>query len=381
MAHLFIRLLSSFEVTRNNKQVTTFHSDKERTLLAYLCLESHAPQRREKLAGLLWPDYPESTARTNLRNTLANLRKAIGDRTQNRKTEGPPNFLLISRKTIQFNVESDVWVDALGLLSTLEKPQATVAELEAAVASYRDSFMAGFSLPDSDLFEEWLVIQRERFKRLAFDALYQLAEAYSTQGVYKRALGHARRLAALDPLRESSQQLLMRLLAYNGQPNQALLQYESYAALLEDEIGFEPLEETTRLFLKIRDGNLTVPEPDMIYHPAFLEGEDRAVSDQAIFVDRENEISQLNDSLEKALAYQGQVVFIIGDPGSGKTLLANEFLQRSMQSSPDLLAVRGRCNAYTGFGDPYLPFMEMIAMLTGEVETRWAGGEITGQHA
>jgi len=381
MTHLSVRLLSPFEVTRNGERVTTFHSDKERALLAYLCIERQGPQRREKLAGLLWPDYPENAARTNLRNVLANLRKAIGDRPKNHQTKAAPNFLLITRMTLQFNVESDAWVDALAFLSTLEKPRATVAELEAAVAYYRDAFMAGFSLPDSDLFEEWLVIQRERFRRLAFDAHDRLVEAYTTEGEFKRALVHARRLVALDPLRESAQQLLMRLLTYNNQSNQALLQYEAYADLLADEIGVEPLDETRGLFLKIREGELEIPDPNTIYKPAFLKQGDTSKMKGPVFVGRENELARLHQSLGKTLAGQGQVVFIIGDPGSGKTALSNEFLQEAMQSNPELLAVRGRCNAYTGIGDPYLPFMEIMAMLTGDVEARWAGGEVTGQHA
>src|SRR5262249_40204453 len=39
------------------------------------------------------------------------------------------------------------------------------------------------------------------------------------------------------------------------------------------------------------------------------------------------------------------------------------------------------CNAHTGSGDPYLPFREALTMLSGEVETRWAGGLITAEHA
>jgi len=202
LANLIIHLLGHFEVILNGKRRTAFRSDKERALLAYLCLEADVPHRREKLAGLLWPDYPESAARTNLRNTLANLRKVIGDRPQNHKEQATPNFLLITHKTIQFNVDSNAWVDALAFLSTLEKSQATVAELEAAVGWYRDAFMAGFSLSDSNLYEEWLIIQRERFRRLVFDALHRLVEAYTTQGEYKQALVHTRQLVALDPLHD-----------------------------------------------------------------------------------------------------------------------------------------------------------------------------------
>ena len=63
------------------------------------------PHRRESLAGLLWPDYPERSARTNLSNALSNLRTALGDR------EANVPFFHVSRETIQFNVQSDCWVD------------------------------------------------------------------------------------------------------------------------------------------------------------------------------------------------------------------------------------------------------------------------------
>ncbi|MFN2217102.1 MAG: regulator, partial [Anaerolineae bacterium] len=78
MARLSIRLLGPLQVTLDGEPVTGFESDKVRALLAYLAVEQGAPQRREKLAGMLWPDWPERSARTNLRRALANLRKALG---------------------------------------------------------------------------------------------------------------------------------------------------------------------------------------------------------------------------------------------------------------------------------------------------------------
>jgi hypothetical protein len=39
-----------------------------------------------------------------------------------------------------------------------------------------------------------------------------------------------------------------------------------------------------------------------------------------------------------------------------------------------LIVAGGNCNAYTGRGDPYLPFREILELLTGHVEARWAAG-------
>src|SRR5262249_17597213 len=55
--------------------------------------------------------------------------------------------------------------------------------------------------------------------------------------------------------------------------------------------------------------------------------------------------------------------------------------RQAQAADPELLVVSGSCNAHTGSGDPYLPFREALTMLSGDVETRWAGGLISTEHA
>jgi tetratricopeptide (TPR) repeat protein len=52
-----------------------------------------------------------------------------------------------------------------------------------------------------------------------------------------------------------------------------------------------------------------------------------------------------------------------------------------MAARGDVVLARGHCNAQAGLGDPYLPFREILHMLTGDVEHQRAGGAITGEHA
>ena len=56
---LTLRLLGSPEVILDGEPATGFVSEKARALLFYLVVEADRAQRREKLAGLLWPDYPD----------------------------------------------------------------------------------------------------------------------------------------------------------------------------------------------------------------------------------------------------------------------------------------------------------------------------------
>ena len=251
-AHLSISLLGSFRVTLQGEPVTSFVSDKARALLAFLAVEAGQPHRREALVGLLWPEYPERSARASLRNVLANVRQVIGDR------EVDPPFLCIERQTIQFNPEADVHVDVTAFTEGLEQASAspqshaeTVHELEAAVALYQGGFLEGFSLPDSPAFEEWALLKREQLQRQALGALGRLADHYEQRAEYERALRFAWRRVEADPYRGVAQRGLIRLLALNGQREAALAQYETFRRLLADEMGVAPAEETARLYEQI----------------------------------------------------------------------------------------------------------------------------------
>ena len=109
MSRLEIRLLGPFEVRLDGKLITDFESVKVQALLAALAAEASRAHRRDFLAGLLWPDWPQKSAMSYLRHALAHLRSIIGDR------EASVPFLNISRQTIQLDLESDCWVDLVAL--------------------------------------------------------------------------------------------------------------------------------------------------------------------------------------------------------------------------------------------------------------------------
>ena len=94
MTPLQLTLLGPPEIHLDGDPVPGLHSDKVLALLFYLAVEQSL-HRRESLAGLLWPDYPERSARTNLSNALSHLRAALHDREQ------LVPFFHIERQTMQ----------------------------------------------------------------------------------------------------------------------------------------------------------------------------------------------------------------------------------------------------------------------------------------
>jgi class 3 adenylate cyclase/predicted ATPase len=127
-------------------------------------------------------------------------------------------------------------------------------------------------------------------------------------------------------------------------------------------------------------GERAVDEPPPML-PAFLSTVLPPPGRAAPFVAREQESAELAAALATARSGAGQILFVIGGAGRGKTMLVQEFARQAQDIDPELLVVSGACNAHTGSGDPYLPFREALTMLCGEVETRWAGGLISTAHA
>ena len=100
-----------------------------------------------------------------------------------------------------------------------------------------------------------------------------------------------------------------------------------------------------------------------------------------LLVGRDAQVDQLDRQLERALHGQSVTCFITGEPGAGKTSLAMEFARRAQAQAPQLLVASGICDAYTGIGDAYLPFREVLLQLTGDVERSLATGRTTREGA
>jgi predicted ATPase len=150
----------------------------------------------------------------------------------------------------------------------------------------------------------------------------------------------------------------------------------------EKERRYQGVEELLSDFRNIEEGRPTTTGIRLPQQPAFMrEGEAEIEPEGPVFVAREDELGRLEKAAERALAGKGQVVFVKGEAGCGKTALIQEFTRRAQQKHADLIVAGGKCNAHTGIGDPYLPFIELMGLLTGEVAAKWDAGLISQEHA
>jgi adenylate cyclase len=345
---------------RNAGAVPRFRSRRTVALLGYLVAEQRAVARGF-LAALFWPDEATSKGRSNLRRELHNLAQIL------------PDCWELDRQAVTFVPSADVVID----LYTLRQLEAE-GRCQEAAELLSGEFLEGLSLDGNLEFENWLLGERERWRGHAEAVLTRVIEGHTRRGHYADALRHSRRLLQIAPWNERVHRQAMRLLAWTGKRGAALRQFETCKRALWEELGVEPARETTAVCQQIQAGELDLP-PQL---PAFLteEGARHAV-DRPLFVTRERELAQLDAFLNGALAGQGRLIFITGGPGRGKTALMDAFARRAMAAHPDLLIASGNCNAYSDVGDPYLPFRDVMAMLSGDVEAKWDAGAITREHA
>lgn len=150
----------------------------------------------------------------------------------------------------------------------------------------------------------------------------------------------------------------------------------------DSERRYQTSEELLAELRSITEGLPAISAHQKPKIPAFLiEAKEEIRFKRPVFVARTQELERLEKSLEASLSGQGQMIFVTGEAGSGKTALLQEFARHAQEVFPDLIVASGKCNAQTGIGDPYLPFIEVLSLLTGDVEAKWVAGVISREHA
>ncbi|MGF1522954.1 MAG: BTAD domain-containing putative transcriptional regulator [Leptolyngbyaceae cyanobacterium] len=238
---LTIQLLGSFSLKVDQKTVHSLGSTRTQALLAYLLLHRHRPQSRQQIAFALWPDSPDSQARTNLRKELHNLRRHLPQ---------ADRFLQVEANTIGWQPQLSFWLDvavfdqAIALAEDAPDELEKVRSLEKVVSLY-----TGELLPS--LYDEWLLPVREQFHQRFLQALTQLVQSLKQQENYAAGLAYAEQLLRLDPLKESTYQSLMQLHDWLGDRATAVQIYYQCMNVLREELGVDPSPATQALYQKL----------------------------------------------------------------------------------------------------------------------------------
>ena len=296
---------------------------------------------RSRVAGLLWPEVPESTARTNLRVLLHRQKMSFG---RTLAATGPR------------------WALAPDIQTDLAPPGPQV--LDAPM-------LQGHAYDDLEDLQRFVLQARQRLMAQASGILLSQAEQALRRGGpddQPFAVQAARRILRQDPTDEAAARLLMQAHRMGGDRRAALEAYESLRHSLAESLGTPPDRPTRLLYLDLmRDvpwdprswpagdppaggdagppvGSGAIPPPTGM-SPAPLAAADASPD----AVDRRSNADRLRSPVAIGRAQvldhlAGQVrqrrhIWLEGDAGVGKSRVVEELLLRQP-------AVRLRCRPY-----------------------------------
>ncbi|MEU7916111.1 AfsR/SARP family transcriptional regulator [Microbispora bryophytorum] len=217
-----LHMLGEFGVFRSDRRIDLASGSAR--LIAFLGCRGRSS--RETTGELLWPALPEGRARANLRSAMWRLQRACPG------LLASDNRLLALAEPVRVDL-----LEAFALGRGLIESKAGVTK--AATIGYEEwSLLAHDVLPEWA--EEWVLVERERFRQLRLHGLEQVALAFISQCRFPEAIEVAETAIQAEPLRESAYRLL--IMAHQGEGNhgEAMRAYKRCSQLIYDELGLAP---------------------------------------------------------------------------------------------------------------------------------------------
>jgi DNA-binding SARP family transcriptional activator len=233
-ARLKVSLQRHFEVSSDGMPLDVPHSSQR--LVAFLAVNG-GPVPRELVAAQLWSEATGDRAGAALRTALWRLGSSAAR-----------GLVVAAGGRLALGPGADVDFRATAQLAWAILHGRDRAAAVGDVAALR---VAGDLLPD--WYDDWVIVERERFRQLRIDALEVLCVALSDAGEYAAATEAGLAALAAEPLREQSHRVLIAAHLAAGNPGEALRQYRILQELLERELGVAASPATDQLIASLRD--------------------------------------------------------------------------------------------------------------------------------
>jgi DNA-binding SARP family transcriptional activator/tetratricopeptide (TPR) repeat protein len=330
---------------------------RQRALLAILLLHRGEVVSAERLIDELYGSHAPASAATSLRAQVSRLRKTLdlGSVVQTRAggyvLEPPPD-----------SVDADRFERLVAegrRLRSGDEIRDAAERFREALGLWRGSALSDF------VYDDFAQSEIARLEELRIAATEERIAAELDLGRHAELVGELKRLVRDFPLRERLRGQLMLALYRSGRQAEALEAYQDARRAVTEELGLEPLQELRELQRAIlaQDPALGVARaPELgVQTPSVA------------FVGREAELKALRAGLDQAFKGQGALFVLVGEPGIGKTRLAEETLRLASQRGARILV--GRC--WEAGGAPaYWPWVQALRPYFRELDDELLAAQV-----
>jgi DNA-binding SARP family transcriptional activator len=340
------RILGPLEVVEDGHDLDVGGA-KQRALLACLLLHANRVVSSDQLLEALWGEGAPETAQKALQVYVSQLRKALGK--ERIRTKAPGYEMQVGPGELD-----------------LERFQALASEgrLTEALTHWRGAPLADFA------YEPFAQAEIARLEELRLATLEERIEADLDGGRHASLVGELQGLVRDHPLRERLRAQLMLALYRSGRQAEALEAYHEGRKAMVEELGIEPgrsLRELEQAILR--------QDPALDLAPASEDSAEVVEASRGAFVGREAELKELLTGLEDAVAGRGRVFLLAGEPGIGKSRLAEEVVRRARARGMRVLV--GRC--WEAGGAPaYWPWVQSLRAYVRSIEPEALRAQLGG---
>ena len=292
-------------------------SSRSIALLGFLAVHANAPQPRQRLAAIFWPDSTEAQARTNLRRELHHLRVLLGDDLS----------LVVEPLTLMWRESPTCRVDvcvfhrerqsALQALAAGDH-NAMLEHGAAAVIEYHGDLLPG-------MYDDWVLVEREQLRRQCVELCDHLVSGWrDVVGDLGKAVEYARMRVRLEPFEELGYRTLMELQAEAGDRAGAMSTFHKCAEILDHELQVKPSQATETLAERLLSSD------DLGIAGARTPRHARTqLARRARLVGRDREFEQVLEFWNSVVEGRPRLLVVTGDAGVGKSRLISELAHKA----------------------------------------------------
>ena len=336
------RILGPLEVVDDGRSLP-LGGGRQRALLAALLLRANSVVAADTLLDEVWGDDPPASRLKIVQVYISQLRKLLGNDVI--ETHAPGYALVVCEGELDLQRFESLVAEARAADTT-----TAAAKLRKALSLWRGPPLADFG------YASFARAEIGRLEELRLSALEARIEADLELGGHTDLVGELEGLTAEHPLRERLRGQLMLALYRSGRQPEALAAYQDGSRRLREDLALEPsrpLRELEQAILR-QDTALDLI-PDV---PASAEA-------RGIFVGRHAELGTLIEGLEDAIAGRGRLFLVVGEPGIGKSRLAEELIAQARVRGTTVLVGR----AWEAGGAPaYWPWVQALRAYVREAD-------------